>query len=1034
MEYNFKKIEKKWQKKWAEKKVFEVDVQKKEKKFYLMEMFPYPSALGLHLGHALNYTIGDILARFKRMNGFNVLYPMGFDAMGLPAENAAIKVGEHPKSYTAQAIKNYIKQMKDLGLSYDWSKMVNSMEPEYYRWNQFFFLKFLEKGLAYRKKAAVNWCPKCNSVLANEQVVGGCCWRHEDTEVEIKHLEQWFLKITNYADELLDCIDDLEWPQKIKTMQKNWIGKSYGTEIDFEIENRNSEGKINNVVIVHGCPSNREKSMNEKTRTYDKHWIPWIKEKLEENKIKVFTPLMPEPWGPKYGEWRKEFDKLPINENSILIGHSCGCAFLVRWLGDTKKKIKKLILVAPWKIPDGKSEIKKLFYNYNIGDSVKSQIEETIIFTANDEEEDGKKSAKIFHDSLGGKIIDLKNHGHYCLGDMKTKEFPELLEQIISKQKFPVFTTRPDTIYGVTFMVISAQHEKLMGLVTEEQKKEVEKFLKKIKSVSEKELAGLAPKGVPRENSKEFSTEGNKEGVFTGSYAINPVTGEKVGIWAGNFVVAEYGSGMVMAVPAHDQRDFEFARKYEIEIKWVVHPEDYDITPEKMTEAYNGDGVLINSEKFDGLDNEKAKEEITKFLEKKKLGRKKVQFKMRDWLISRQRYWGTPIPVVYCDECGIVSVSEKDLPIKLPMDVKFGKGNPLATNEKFVNMKCPRCNGKARRETDTMDTFVDSSWYFMRYPDNKNSKEPFDKKIEEYWLPVDQYIGGIEHATMHLLYARFWTKALRDLGYINYGEPFTKLFNQGMLHGEDGEKMSKSKGNVILPEVVSEKYGIDTARFFLMSLAAPDKPRDWNDKGVQRSLKFINKVMNYFDTQGCTPNNIQKNIVTKGKSSARIESKLNKTIKEVTEYIENFKYNLAVIKIRNLFNSLGEEESKEVLEKSLKLLHPFCPHITEELWEKLGNNGLITSEKWPVADEKKIDEKFEKQDEMIRKLESDIEHVKKLTGKENAKIYVYVLSNELEIYKNVEGIKLFAVNDKKKHDPENKSKKVKPGRPGIYLE
>ena len=481
---------------------------------------------------------------------------------------------------------------------------------------------------------------------------------------------------------------------------------------------------------------------------------------------------------------------------------------------------------------------------------------------------------------------------------------------------------------------------------------------------------------------------------------------------------------MVMAVPAHDQRDFDFAKKYSLEIKEVISGGNV------KKQAYVYSGKLVNSGKFNGLDSEKVKEEITKFLQKKKLGRKTVQFKMRDWLISRQRYWGTPIPVVYCDKCGIVPVSEKDLPIKLPEKVKFGKGNPLATNEKFVNAKCPKCNGKARRETDTMDTFVDSSWYFMRYPDNKNSKEPFDKKIEEYWLPVDQYIGGIEHATMHLLYARFWTKALRDLEYINYGEPFTKLFNQGMLHGEDGEKMSKSKGNVILPEVVSKRYGIDTARFFLISLAAPDKPREWSDKGVLGSLKFINKVIDYFDK------------VKIGKSNRKIESKLNKIIKEVTEQIEDFKYNLAVIKIRDLFNSLGEEESKDVLEKSLKLLHPFCPHITEELWEKIGNKKFISFEKWPVVDEEKIDEKLEEQEKAIERLVEDINHLSKLV-KKFEKVFVYVLPNEKENYiENLDTIKrktcldieIFAVNDKSKHDPENKSKKVKPGRPGIYLE
>jgi len=1069
---DFRKIEKKWQKKWEEKKVFEVKENSKRKKYYIMEMFPYPSALGLHLGHALNYTIGDILARFKRMKGFNVLYPMGFDALGLPAENAAIKARKHPKPYTIQAIKNYIKQMKELGFSYDWDKLVNSMEPEYYKWNQVFFLKFLEKGLAYRKKAAVNWCPKCNTVLANEQVVGGCCWRHEDTEVEIKHLEQWFLKITDYAEELLDCIDGLKWPQKIKTMQRNWIGKSHGTEIDFDVEN--SKEKFILVDAVH-CLVDKEGNVNQKLKTYldslkNRKIVltnaPFEKHKKFFRNIKdyeIFTlEFKPEKNNPEY--YKKFLKKFNLSASDVIYFEHDKEAF------NSAKSVG----------------IGTFFYENNV--------------------EDVKKFIK---DSLNNK--------------------------------WPVFTTRPDTIYGVTFMVISAQHPKLMGLVKEGQKKDVEKFLKKIKSVSEKEIEIL-----------------EKEGVFTGSYAVNPVNGEKVPIWVGNFVLAEYGSGMVMGVPAHDQRDFEFAKKYSIPIREVIKPvfgkprkdSEYRKTvsvivhrkkdnkflfvkwkkfdwvapvvggidgkefPEKTAErevleetgykvkaikklgvevdshffadnkdvwrhrvdqpvlcellndkpkkisekeksrhdaiwltseeafekithkdnliglsrylgnnkAYVEEGVLVNSGKFDGMDSKKAIDEITKFLSGKKLGKKTIQYKLRDWLISRQRYWGTPIPVVYCDKCGIVPVPEKELPIILPEKVKFGKGNPLETNEKFVNVKCPKCRGKARRETDTMDTFVDSSWYFMRYPDNKNSKKPFDKKIENYWLPVDQYIGGIEHATMHLLYARFWTKALRDLGYVKYDEPFLKLFNQGMLHGEDGEKMSKSKGNVILPEVVSKKYGIDTARFFLMSLAAPDKPRDWSDKGVQGSLRFINKVMEHFDK------------IKIGKSDKRIESKLNKTIKEVTEHIEDFKYNLAIIKIRDLFNSFGEEESKDVLEKSLLLLHPFCPHITEELWEKIKGKGFISLAKWPEIDKKKIDKKFEEEEKSVEKLKEDIANIRKITGKKKGKVYVYVIPKEVELYKDVENVEVFAVNDKDKHDPEGKAKKAKFGRPSIYLE
>ncbi|MBU0962762.1 MAG: leucine--tRNA ligase [Nanoarchaeota archaeon] len=813
------KIDKKWQKEWETKKVFHVKEDSKKKKYFLLEMFPYPSSLGLHMGHALNYTIGDIYSRFKRMKGFNVLYPMGYDAFGLPAENAAIKANEHPATYTKNSIANFIKQQKALGLSYDWSKELITCEPEYYKWNQYFFLKLMEKGLVYKKKAAVNWCPKCDTVLANEQVHNGRCWRHENTDVELKQLEQWFIKITDYADELLEFIPKLQWPERIKIMQENWIGKSHGTEIKFKINGKD------------------------------------------------------------------------------------------------------------WKI----------------------------------------------------------------------------------------FTTRPDTIYGVTFMVISAQHQKLMDLVTEKQKKDIKYFVKKLKSVSEKELEEM-----------------DKEGVFTGSYAESPITKEKIPVYAGNFVIADYGSGMVMAVPAHDQRDFEFAKKYKIPIKIVIQPEDSDLDEKKISRAYTGNGKLVNSFEFDGSNNIEAIDEITKYLEKKNLGKKVVQYKLRDWLISRQRYWGTPIPIIYCDKCGIVPVPEKDIPVILPKDVEFGKGNPLATNKKFLNVKCPKCKGNAKRETDTMDTFFDSSWYFIRFADNKNDKEAFDKKKIDYWLPVDQYIGGAEHACMHLMYARFFVKALRDFKLLNFDEPFIKLFNQGMLHGSDGQKMSKSLGNVVNPIDVIERFGADSLRFNLMSLASPDKDSIWSDKSIEFSFKFINKVVEYFER------------VKKGESSEKIESKLNKTIKEVSADIENFSYNIAIIKIRKLFESFNDEESKFSLELFLKLLHPFCPHITEELWHNLRNKTFISLEKWPVADESKINEKFDKEDLLIDNLVDDINNIVKIMkdkGKEVAKAFVYVIPKEKELYSpeilkirtNLE-INIFAVNDPKKHDPQNKALKAKLCKPAIFIE
>jgi len=758
MMINFSKIESKWQKRWEEKKIFQVKESKK-KKFYCLEMYPYPSGSGLHMGHAFNYTIGDIYARFKRMQGFNVLYPMGYDSFGLPAENAAIGAKIHPKKYTEKSINNFIKQQKKLGLSYDWSRLIKTSDPEYYKWNQFFFLELMKKGLIYRKQAIVNWCPKCNTVLANEQVHNGKCWRHKDTDVEEKSLEQWFIKTTKYTNELLKDIKKLDWPERIKLMQENWIGKSKGTKIKFKIKD--------------------------------------------------------------------------------------------------------------------------------------------------------------------------------------------------SKEEIEVFTTRPDTLFGVTFLVYSINHPKVKELTN--RTKQVKEFLKNL------------PKQSPEQK--------EKEGVFIGRYAINPLTKEEVPIYASNFVVADYAEGVVMAVPAHDQRDFEFAKKYKIPIKIVIQNKEKNLDKKTITKAYTGQGTLVNSKKFNGLNSEKAKQKITKYLKFKKLGKTDIQYKLKDWLVSRQRYWGTPIPIIYCDSCGIVP--EKNLPVKLPEKVTFGKGNPLKTNKQFLNTKCPKCGKPAKRETDTMDTFFDSSWYFLRYTDPKNNKEPFDKKKAKYWLPVDQYIGGAEHACMHLIYARFFTKALRDLGFIKFSEPFLKLFNQGMLH-KDGFVMSKSRGNVVLPEVISKKYGIDTARLFLISIASPDKDLEWFEEGIEGSFKFINKVFNYFDK------------VKIGKTSKRIENKLNQAIKQTKEYIENFKYNLAVIKIRSLFESLENEISKKDLESLIKILSPFCPHITEELWEKIGNKSLVSLEEWPKYDFKKINLKLDTYDELIQSTIRDIHNISKLVKISPTRIIISV--------------------------------------------
>lgn len=988
--FNFAKIEKKWHDRWEKERAFEVKEDKKKKKYYVLEMYPYPSASGLHIGHAFNYTIGDIYARFKRMNGFNVLYPMGYDSFGLPAENAAIRNKSHPKKFTEEAITNYIRQQKNLGLSYDWTREVECHKPEFYRWDQWIFLQMFKKGLAYKKKAPVNWCRRCNTVLANEQVKDGKCYLHEDTEVEIKHLEQWFLRITNYANELYEDIEKLkEWPEDIKAMQRNWIGKSQGYNIDFEIP----LGKETNFVLLHGY-----------TGSPKTNFFPWLKKELEGRGYKVSAPELPNTNYPSINEQVDYVLKnCKFDENTILLGHSLGSVISLKVLEKLNKQIKKLVLAAGFaKNLKGDLKIKPFDWEFDF-EKIKKCTKEIVILRDSNDTSVKAHHADYLYEKLGSRLIDFTaEEEHIC-----AEKEPVVLDNCLNK--WTIFTTRPDTLFSVTFMVLAAQHPRLMELVTEKQKKEVEKFLKKIKSTSEKDLEDL-----------------EKEGVFTGSYAINPANGNKVPIYAGNFVLADYGSGMVMA-DAHDQRDYDFAKKYNIPLIQVLKPKDKsELTEGKAFEDF---GILYNSGEFDGLSSETAIEKIGN-----KFGNKTVNYKLRDWLVSRQRFWGTPIPIIYCEKCGAVPVPEKDLPVKLPEDIKFtSERNPLIGDEKFVNTECPKCGGKARRETDTMDTFVNSSWYFLRYCDAKNNKEIFDKEKVKYWMPIDIYIGGREHATMHLIYFRFYTKFLRDIGLLNFDEPAVRLFNQGMVHGENGEKMSKSKGNVVLPEEVSEKFGIDAARLFLMSLGGLDKNRDWSDKGAEGSLKFIEKILDCIDN------------LKLGKSDEKTEHKINKAIKEITVDIETMKYNMAIIKLRNLFESFDKEISRKDFESFIKLLSPFCPHIAEELWEKMGNKNFVSLEKWPSFDEKKIQEKFDKAELANEQIVSDILNILKLMkekqNKEGERVYLYVLPNEVTFYDsaNIAGrvekdVQIFAVNDKKKHDPTGKSAKAKPGKPAIFVE
>lgn len=754
-------IEAKWQKYWEENKTFKVEVDKDKPKSYVLEMFPYPSG-NLHMGHVRNYSIGDVIARFRTMKGFNVLHPMGWDSFGMPAENAAIKHNIPPKKWTLENIANMTRQLKALGLSYDWDREVTTCKEDYYKWTQWFFELFYKRGLAVKKESAVNWCDTCNTVLANEQVIDGKCWRC-DHEVVKKDLSQWFFKITDYADELLKDLDLLPgWPERVKTMQHNWIGRSEGLEFSFEIP------ALNDTVAV--------------------------------------------------------------------------------------------------------------------------------------------------------------------------------------------YTTRPDTAYGVTFMALAAEHPLIKKICENNPKAdEINAFCERVRNQSEIERT---------------SSESEKEGVFTGVYCINPFTGRKVEIWVTNYVLYDYGTGAVMGVPTGDQRDWMFADKYGIEKIVTICPIGKELKLEEMTCAYEEkEGMLVNSGEFTGMEMHKAMSAIMDKAEAEGFGKRRVNYRLRDWLISRQRYWGAPIPIIYCPHCGEVLVPEDQLPVRLPEDVSFNAGakSPLATSEEFVHCKCPKCGADATRETDTMDTFLCSSWYYLRYTDAHNDKMPFDKELNNYWGPVDQYIGGIEHAILHLLYSRFFVKVLRDAGLVDYDEPFSNLLTQGMVI-KDGAKMSKSLGNVVSPEEILSKYGADTARLFILFAAPPERELEWSDQGVEGSFRFLNRIWRIVQAfeavlaQKVTEYD-HSNLSEADKDLRRV---LHSSIKKVTNDIETrFNFNTAISTMMELVNALYayKEAAKEpnaglvyeAISDLIKMMSPFVPHITEELWRgAIDANSSVHEQSWPECDEEAL--------------------------------------------------------------------------------
>ncbi|MGM9531415.1 leucine--tRNA ligase [Intestinibacter sp.] len=759
--YNFKKVEAKWQKKWEETNQYKTDTRDTSKPlYYTLEMFPYPSGK-IHMGHVRNYSIGDVVARFKKMEGYNVLHPMGWDSFGLPAENAAIKHGIHPAKWTYENIDDMKNQLKLLGLSYDWERELATSNPDYYKFTQEIFLKFLEAGLAYKKKSYVNWCPSCETVLANEQVVGGQCERCDSVVVK-KELEQWYFKTTEFAEELLNDLDTLEgWPEKVKTMQRNWIGKSHGSELVFDIEG--------------------------------------------------------------------------------------------------------------------------------------------------------------------------------------------------TDEKMVVYTTRPDTTYGVTFMCLAPESPLVKELVAgTEYEEKVNEFVQKMHTKTEIERT---------------AADAEKEGMFIGKYVINPVNGKRVPLWIANYILMDYGTGAIMAVPAHDDRDRDFAEKYNLDIIPVI----------------DEDGKLINSEEFNGLDYKTAQDKITEKLAKEGRGKKTVNYRLRDWLLSRQRYWGVPIPVVYCEDCGIVPVNKEDLPILLPTDVEFtGKGeSPLTTSKTFVNTVCPKCGKPATRDVDTMDTFVDSSWYFLRYIDNKNEEKMFDSDVVNKWMPVDQYIGGVEHAIMHLLYARFFVKALKKIGMVDFDEPFKNLLTQGMVL-MDGSKMSKSKGNTVSPLEIIDEYGADTARLFVLFAAPPERDLDWSEQGVEGCFRFLNRVYRLVDElKDIVKSSAEIKVSTKEDKAMRYT--IHSTLKKVTDDLsEKFGFNTAIAALMELINEMYKYKEldtrndgiiKEGIETIITILAPFTPHMGEELWEMIGKEGSIFDISWPKFDEKAL-------------VKDEVEIVVQVNGKVRAKLSI----------------------------------------------
>lgn len=957
--YNHGSIEKKWQDYWEKNQVFRVFENAEQKKQYCLGMFPYPSNDGLHVGHPEGYTATDIYARYLRMNGTAVLHPMGWDAFGLPAENYAIKKGIHPAIITEKNINNFRRQIKSLGFSYDWTREINTSSPEYYKWTQWLFLELYKQGLAYKKKAPVNWCASCQTVLANEQVAEGACERCKSTVTQ-KELEQWFFAVTNYAENLLRDLDSLDWPESIKRAQRNWIGKSEGSLLQFPIISEREQK--NNYVLLHGFEGSP-----------DGIFFPWLEKELDKRGLTYATPQLPRPDKPREQEQVDSvLKRCTFDKHTILFGHSLGAVVALKVAERLPSPIAGLVIAGGFMdthfrdMPRPFTDTFSWKFDF---EKIKHAAKKIIILSSTDDYAIPIEQGRKLHAALGGTLLEAKGESPHFINERE----PIILECLIPT--ISVFTTRADTLYGATYIVLTPEHPLL-------ENKELE--ITNWQEIEEYRIAAKRKTELER-----LHLEKEKTGVeLKGIKAINPATGEKIPVWVADYVVATYGTGAIMAVPAHDSRDFAFAKKYQLPIKRVILPHEHNVistqhlgipevlgrnlagfselTPRHLerqreipsvhndttlSESYEGEGILVDSETFSGMDSQTAKKAITDFVG----GVTKVQYKLRDWLISRQRYWGTPIPIIYCDRCGEVPVPEIDLPVLLPTDVDFRPTgeSPLTRSRSFHDVKCPTCDMQARRESDTMDTFVCSSWYFLRYACPQNTDLPFTKESVDYWLPVDMYVGGAEHAVLHLLYARFVTKALQNLGYLAFGEPFTRLRNQGLILGQDGEKMSKSRGNVINPDEIIERYGADTLRIYEMFMGPFEDAKPWSEKNIIGVRRFLEKVWRIYQGAGYRVKGIKKEEKI---AKSDLQKELHKTIKKVTDDIVTFKFNTAISAMMvcaNRFNSAltqGESIPLPFMEKFVLLLSPFAPHLAEELWQNLGKTDSLAFHQWPMYD------------------------------------------------------------------------------------